>query len=31
MSMNTTLHSNEEDYQMMANVFIPAMKKVIIQ
>ena len=31
MSMNTTLHPNDEDYQMMANVFIPAMKKVIIQ
>lgn len=31
MSMNTTLHSNDEGYQMMANVFIPAMKKVIIQ
>ena len=31
MSMNTTLHYNDEGYQMMANVFIPAMKKVIIQ
>ena len=30
--MNTTLHPNDESYQkMMANVFIPAMKKVIIQ
>ena len=29
--MNTTLHPNDEGYQMMANVFIPAMKKVIIR
>ena len=29
--MNTTLHPNDEDYQMMANVFIPAMKEVTIQ
>ena len=31
MSINTTLHPNDEGNQMMANVFIPAMKKVIIQ
>ena len=29
MSMDTALHPNDEGYQMMANVLIPAMKKVI--
>ena len=31
MSMDTALHPNDEGYQMMANVLIPAMKKVITQ
>ena len=29
MSMDTALHPNDEGYQMMANVLIPALKKVI--
>ena len=31
MSMDTALHPNDEGHQMMANVLIPALRKVIVK